>query len=165
MKNLYLLRHAKSSWASPGMKDFDRPLNERGLADAPEMAARLKASGARIDSIITSPALRTLTTARLVCSTLGLDKSIIREDRQIYLAGSSRLMHILSLLDDGIDAVLLVAHNPALTDLANDMARAGIDNLPTAGLVHVELPVEHWFEIGVGVGRVVNFDCPKNDDD
>jgi len=164
MKNLYLLRHAKSSWASPGMKDFDRPLNERGLADAPDMAMRLKTSGAAIDRIITSPALRTLTTARLVAATLGLDSDIIREDRQIYLAGSPRLMHVLSLLDDELNAVLLVAHNPALTDLANDVARAGIDNLPTAGLVHIELPIEHWLEIGLGVGRVVNFDYPRNHD-
>lgn len=164
MKNLYLLRHAKSSWASPGMKDFDRPLNERGLADAPAMASRLKARGASIDRIVTSPALRTLTTARLVCATLGLDKGIIREDRQIYLAGSSRLMHVLSMLDEEVDSVLLVAHNPALTDLANDVARAGIDNLPTAGLVHVELPIEHWFEIGLGAGQVANFDYPKNDE-
>lgn len=164
MKNLYLLRHAKSSWASPGMKDFDRPLNERGLADAPDMAVRLKASGAGIDRIITSPALRTLTTARLVAATLGLDNDVIREDRQIYLAGSPRLMHVLSLLDEELNGVLLVAHNPALTDLANDVARAGIDNLPTAGLVHIELPIEHWFEIGLGVGRVVNFDYPRNHD-
>src|SRR5690606_33099160 len=128
MKNLYLLRHAQSSWASPGMKDFDRPLNERGLADAPDMAMRLKTSGAAIDRTSTSPALRTLPTARLVAATLGLDSDIIREDRQIYLAGSPRLMHVLSLLDDELNAVLLVAHNPALTDLANDVARAGIDN-------------------------------------
>jgi len=164
MKNLYLLRHAKSSWASPGMKDFDRPLNERGLADAPDMAMRLKASGADIDRIITSPALRTLTTARLVAVTLGLDSDVIREDRQIYLAGSSRLMHVLSLLDDDLSGVLLVAHNPALTDLANDVARAAIDNLPTAGLVLIELPIEHWFDIGLGVGRVATFDYPRNHD-
>ena len=164
MKNLYLLRHAKSSWASPGMKDFDRPLNQRGLADAPEMAARLKQRGGTVDHIVTSPALRTLTTARLVCTTLGLDRSIIHEDRRIYLAGSSSLMHLLSLLDESVDSAMLVAHNPALTDLANDIARAGIDNLPTAGLVHIELPVEHWFEIGVGVGRVVTFDYPKHND-
>jgi len=164
MKNLYLLRHAKSSWASPGMKDFDRPLNERGLADAPDMAMRIKASGADIDRIITSPALRTLTTARLVAATLGLDSDVIREDRQIYLAGSSRLMHVLSLLDDDLSGVLLVAHNPALTDLANDVARAAIDNLPTAGLVHIELPIEHWFDIGLGVGRVATFDYPRNHD-
>ncbi|MCB1664896.1 MAG: histidine phosphatase family protein [Pseudomonadales bacterium] len=164
MKTLYLLRHAKSSWANPGQKDYDRPLNDRGMHDTPEMAARLRERGARVDLVVSSPAVRALSTATLMCEGLGIDPGAIVQDRQIYLAGSPKLMQIVSFMDESRDAAMLVAHNPALTDLANDLARAGIDNIPTCGLVAISLPVEHWAEVTPGAGQVLFFDFPKNPD-
>ncbi len=162
MKTLYLVRHAKSSWAVPGQRDFERALNERGLHDAPEMAVRLQQAGARIDVIVSSPAERALKTASLFCETWGVDPATIVQDRQIYLAGSPKLLQIISFLDEGFESAMLVAHNPALTDLANDLAHAGIDNIPTCGIVTIALPVEHWAEVLPGIGKVVSFDFPKN---
>ncbi len=164
MKILYLLRHAKSSWASPDTRDFDRPLNERGFEDAPEMGARLKERQARIDLVVSSPALRALTTATIVCDTLGIATDAIQQDRQIYLAGSPKLLQLISLFDDRAESAMLVAHNPALTDLANDLAHASIDNIPTSGLVTIELSIEHWYEVQFGHARLLNFDFPKNPD-
>lgn len=164
MKTLYLLRHAKSSWASPDTKDFDRPLNERGVEDALEVGVKLKTLGARIDVVVSSPALRALTTAILVCEGLGVATDEIQQNRQIYLAGSARLLQLISLFDDGAESAMLVAHNPALTDLANDLARAGIDNIPTSGLVTIELSIDHWHEVQFGQARMLNFDFPQNPD-
>lgn len=164
MKTLYLLRHAKSSWANPGQKDYDRPLNDRGLHDTPEMAERLRDRGVHVDLIVSSPAVRALSTATLMCEGLGIDPAAIVQDRQIYLAGSPKLMQIVSFLEERCDTAMLVAHNPALTDLANDLARAGIDNIPTCGLVAISLPVAHWAEVTPGVGKVLFFDFPKNPD-
>lgn len=164
MKTLYLLRHAKSSWATPGQKDYERPLNDRGLHDAPEMAKRLLERGAQLDLVVSSPAVRALTTATLVCKGMNLDPATIVENRQIYLAGSPKLMQIISLFDENCESAMLVAHNPALTDLANELAHAGIDNIPTCGLVSICLPVEYWAEVLPGVGRVLSFDFPKDAD-
>jgi phosphohistidine phosphatase len=162
MKTLYLLRHAKSSWAAPDQKDYDRPLDERGLQDAPEMAARLKARGVSVDLVVSSPALRALSTARIVCEVLGKGHACILENRQIYLAGSPKLQQLISLFDESADSAMLVAHNPALTDLANDLARAGIENIPTCGLVTLSLPIEHWAELQPGIATLVSFEFPEN---
>ena len=164
MKTLYLLRHAKSSWASPDVKDYDRPLNQRGFEDAPEMAARVKERGVTIDLVVSSPALRAITTATIFCEVLGKEVAKIVQDRQIYLAGSAKLLHLITLFDESANSVLLVAHNPALTDLANDLAHAGIDNIPTTGLVTLQLPVQHWFDVQPGQAHVTSFDFPKNPD-
>lgn len=164
MKTLYLLRHAKSSWANPGQKDYERPLNDRGLHDAPEMARRLLERDVRLDLVVSSPAVRALTTATLVCEVMNLDPADIVQDRQIYLAGSPKLMQIVSLFDESCESAMLVAHNPALTDLANELAHAGIDNIPTCGLVSICLPVEYWAEVLPGTGRVLAFDFPKAGD-
>jgi phosphohistidine phosphatase len=164
MKTLYLLRHAKSSWATPDQKDYDRPQDERGVLDAPEMAARMKASGIGLDLVVSSPALRALSTARIFCEVLGKSRDCIQENRQIYLAGSPKLQQLISFFDESASSALLVAHNPALTDLANDLARAGIDNIPTCGLVTLALPIEHWAELQPGIATLQSFDYPKNPD-
>ncbi len=164
MKTLYLLRHAKSSWATPDVKDFDRPLNERGFNDAPEMAERLQQRGEKIDLLVSSPALRAYTTATLFCEVLGINPDSIVQNRQIYLAGSPKLQQLISLFEESANSAMLVAHNPALTDLANDLAHAGIDNIPTCGLVVIQLPIEHWFDVQPGMGRLLRFDFPKNPD-
>jgi phosphohistidine phosphatase len=164
MKTLYLLRHAKSSWAAPEQKDYDRPLDERGLEEAAQMAARLMERSERPQLVISSPALRALSTARIVCETLGMPSEGIIENRQIYLAGSPKLQQLVSLFDESAVSAMLVAHNPALTDLANDLAHAGIDNIPTCGLVTLELPIEHWAELLPGSGRLRSFEYPNNPD-
>lgn len=164
MKTLYLLRHAKSSWAIPGQRDYDRPLNERGDADAPAMGARMRERNLGIDLVVSSPAVRALSTAQAICIELGLPLESIVQDRQIYLAGSSKLMQLISHFDESKCCAVLIAHNPALTDLANELARAGIDNIPTSGLVSIALPIQHWAEVLPGVGKVLDFDFPKNPD-
>ncbi len=164
MKTLYLLRHAKSSWAIPGQKDYDRPLNDRGLHDAPEMGQRMLARAIPIDKVVSSPAQRAISTAVAVCEQIGIDPKAIVQDRQLYLAGSPKLQQIVSFLDESCQCALIVAHNPALTDLANDLAHAGIENIPTAGLVGIELPVDYWAQVLPGIGKLVSFDYPKNPD-
>lgn len=164
MKTLYLLRHAKSSWAIPGQKDYDRPLNDRGIQDAPAMGVRMRERKLSVDLVVSSPAMRALSTAIAVCEELNLDPTIILQDRQIYLAGSAKLMQLISFFDESKSCALLVAHNPALTDLANELAHAGIDNIPTSGLVSIALPIQHWAEILPGVGTMIDFDFPKNPD-
>ncbi len=117
-----------------------------------------------IDTVVSSPANRAISTAVAICHELGIDPGSILQDRQIYLAGSPKLQQIVSFLDEGSQCAIIVAHNPALTDLANDLAHAGIDNIPTAGLVGIELPVEFWAEVVPGIGKMISYDFPKNSD-
>lgn len=166
MKTLYLLRHAKSSWDNPQLRDFDRPLNASGFRDAAMMAARLRTllqeKGEVLGTILSSPALRTCTTAEIVAATLNLEPDQLQMEPQIYLASSGRLLQLVRRFDDSVSAALVVAHNPALTDFANEMSNSSIDNIPTCGLVALQLPVTHWMEAEFGEARLLSEDFPND---
>jgi len=165
MKTLYLLRHAKSSWDNPQLRDFDRPLNASGFRDAAEMAARLQSLMQRkrevLGLILSSPALRTCTTAEIIAAKLNLEPEQVQLEPQIYLASSGRLLQLVRRFDDSISAALLVAHNPALTEFANELSSSSIENVPTCGLVELHLPITHWAEAELGEARLLSEDFPS----
>lgn len=162
MKRLTLLRHAKSSWEEPGLDDYHRPLNPRGRRDAPEMGRRLKATGQVPDLLISSPAVRAITTARMAAREMGFPEQRIIEDRSLYHAGASQLSRILRSLETLAGHVMLVGHNPGLTDFANHLSQVRIDNLPTASLFCIDLDVDDWGQLDPETGHFVYFDYPKN---
>lgn len=161
MKTLYLLRHAKSSWDDPELRDFERPLNERGLHDVPEMARRFKSRHDGPDCMVSSPATRAKTTATLMAEHIGFPVADIVSNSELYFAGSAMFLRAASLLDQDCQSAMLVGHNPAITEFANDMAAATIDNIPTCGLVELSLPIEQWADIDTGIATLVEFDYPK----
>jgi phosphohistidine phosphatase len=161
MKQLFLVRHAKSSWDHPEFADFDRPLNQRGERNAPEMAERLSRRGIRPDLIVTSPARRALETARVVAKALHYPLTALREEGRIYEAGIPALLDVIRGLDPAATTAMLVGHNPGLTDLCNVLTEARIDNVPTTGIATITLEVEGWTEVEAGSGRLVDFDYPK----
>ncbi len=164
MKTLYLLRHAKSSWDDPKMRDFDRPLNETGLRDAPRMAARLgellREGNRELGIILCSPALRTRTTAEMFASLLNVPSERIQLEPQIYLASSGRLLQLVRRLDDSAATAMIVGHNPALTDFANDLGKAAIENIPACGLVALEIDAEQWSQTEFGNTRCASMEVP-----
>lgn len=161
MKTLYLLRHAKSGKDNPDLKDFERPLAERGIRDLPVMAERFKAKNGHVDCIICSPAVRTKTTAKMFAEGIGFPSDEIGSNPELYFAGSNMFLKAASLLDDEYDAAMLVGHNPAITDFANEMASSDIKNIPTCGLVQLALPIDAWAEIEFSSAELVDFDYPK----
>lgn len=163
MKRLTILRHAKSSWDDPSLPDFDRPLNGRGRRSAPEMGRRLKARGEVPDLVISSPAQRAITTARMACRELGFPEARIVEERALYLATADQTLGILRSLETLAAHVMIVGHNPGLTDFANLLSDARIDNLVTASLFVTEFDVEDWSELVPGEGRFVYYDFPRNE--
>src|SRR5215510_7119839 len=106
MKTLYLLRHAKSSWDDHSLKDFDRPLNERGLKAAPKIGAYMRKEKLRPDLVLSSPALRAKQTTTLVCEAAGLT-GVVNFDERIYEASARRLLEIVAGLGDDLGAVML----------------------------------------------------------
>lgn len=161
MKTLTLFRHAKSSWDDPGLVDFDRPLNARGKRDAPVMAQRLKAAGIRPSLIISSPANRAWATAKIVAGEISYPAEFLQRDRDLYHAGASRLLDVIAAQDEGFKNMLVVAHNPGLTTLANDLVPGVSSNLPTAGFVAVEVESDTWDLRGRQSARLLTYDYPK----
>lgn len=161
-KFLYLIRHAKSSWKDTSLRDFDRPLNQRGKRDAPEMGRRLASSGVIADLMLTSPAKRALTTCRILAKEIDYPSAAIEQDEDIYHAGPSTLIDVVNEIDDTWRTVLLFGHNPGFTDFANRLNNTGIDNIPTCGIVLCRFDVDSWKEIRFGSGKQVFFDYPKN---
>lgn len=159
-KRLTLLRHAKAQPVDDPAADRQRPLNERGERDAPLMGQRLRDSGARPSLVLTSPAMRALQTARLVARELVYPQEFLQREADLYLASPATILEVLARQDDAFNDVLLCGHNPGLTDLANRLTAAGIDNVPTCGLVVIEAPIRRWRDLGPGA-RLVLFDCPK----
>jgi phosphohistidine phosphatase len=164
MKRLTLLRHAKSSHhRGPPLSDRKRPLSDRGERDAPLMGTRLKARKARPSLIVTSPAIRALKTARLVAEALGYPQEFLHIEESLYLAEWDKILETIAMQDDAFSDVLLVGHNPGLTDLANRLLPdLNLSNLPTAGALAIDFATERWSEIGRSEARLAYYDYPKN---
>ncbi|TBV80304.1 MAG: histidine phosphatase family protein [Desulfobulbaceae bacterium] len=161
MKTLCLLRHAKSSWKSSALNDFDRPLNNRGKSDAPSMARRLAAYAFAPELIVASPAKRTSKTALIFAEVLGYPEERIIYNEDIYTADLAGLVAVLRGINAGVDRVLLVGHNPFITILGEWLSGGKFVNIPTCGLVGLGLPLDSWQEIQQGDGKVLFYDYPK----
>lgn len=161
MKNLIIIRHAKSSWDDPGLADFDRPLNKRGKRDAPLMGGLLRDRELYPDRIVSSPASRASKTARLIAEAVGYDPGAIDFRDNLYLAGLPALVELVRGFDDTWGRVYLIGHNPELTELCNFLAGEDIANIPTAGVAAIEFAVDSWAYVMAGAGRLAFFDYPK----
>ena len=165
MKKIILFRHAKAAQAEPGMRDFDRPLKERGKKDAILMGERIKARGISPDLILSSPAKRAKKTAKLVARQIGYSKDRIQYDQKIYDTNASYLFKLLKAQDDRHDIVMLFGHNPDLSLLTESLLvqQPDFSGLPTAGVSCIEFDVDHWEQLKKGQGRAVFIDYPKRD--
>ena len=144
MKKLLLVRHAKSSWSDFSIKDFDRPLNDRGKHDAPMMAKRLLDKKIAIDAFIASPAKRAKKTAELFVKTYHGDKDDIIFIDELYLAEPPVFFELISQISDKYDTIAVFSHNNGITAFANQLTGARIDELPTCGIFAVKIPIKHW---------------------
>jgi phosphohistidine phosphatase len=161
MKTLYLVRHAKSSWKYPNLDDFERPLNKRGRKNAPFMGSVLKKLKVAPDLLISSPANRAATTARIIADTIDYPLEKIQYNETIYASSEYDLVQVIQQLDNSVNRVMLVSHNPALTDLANSIGDTAISNIPTCGVFCVNLNISSWAKIGEQRGKLKFFEFPK----
>ena len=161
MKTVYLVRHAKSSWDHPDLRDIERPLNERGLRDAPLMAKVLKSKGVKPDAIISSPAVRALTTASFFKIELGLEGEDLLVRDEIYEAIPMTILTLLKLLPEDYEKVLIFGHNPTFTSVANMFSKDYISDIPTCGIVEIQMEVDHWQDFNGKKGKVTGYYYPK----
>ena len=159
MKTLLLLRHAKSGWKDNGVRDFDRPLNQRGMKAAPAMGKLIRKRKLQPDLVLSSPAERARQTTQLVIEAAGL-KTELRYDERIYEAGVARLLEIISQIDDEVNVAMLVGHNPGFEELQEALTGEA-QALPTAALACIELNIEKWNKLRARTGRLEWLATPK----
>lgn len=167
-RRLILLRHAKSSWDNPGLRDFDRPLSGRGRRDAPRMGAYLVEQGIEPDRVLVSPSARTRETWELVAGVLGVDPEV-EFAPDLYHGAPRGMLDLVREQDDGYRAVMLVAHNPGTEDLVNRLCGSGepdalrrlASKYPTCGLAEIRVDCERWSHLSWGQGELLRFVVPR----
>lgn len=161
-RKLLVVRHAKSSWANPLQSDFERPLNDRGERDAPIMGQILKKAGMVPDLIISSTAKRAAQTAKKLAMELGYDIKAIKWHEKLYHCIPAVFEEVLYEVGDDVKTVMIVAHNPGITDFVNELSPAfKIDNMPTCGVVGASFELSEWNEISRVKKSVILFEYPK----
>jgi phosphohistidine phosphatase len=147
MKTIYIVRHAKSSWENPGLSDDQRPLLEKGKKRTKKVIDFLHEKNVKVDYIMSSHAVRAMETARIYAHALNYPVDQIKVESQIYYSNGERIFNQFYDLDNKYQSVMIVGHNPAFTDFANNFLRPMIDNLPTSGVVSVSFKTDKWEEI------------------
>jgi phosphohistidine phosphatase len=160
MKTLFLVRHAKSSWNEPGLPDKDRPLNDRGKRDAPKMGERLAKQDVKPDFILSSPASRALKTARIIAKRLDYKLKDILVDDRLYAAEADDLLHVIRELGDKPKSVMLIGHNPELTELAHRLSNK-ITRMPTCAVAEFMFDAKSWSSTGKDKPARVTLYTPK----
>ncbi len=159
MKQLILVRHAKSSWSDMLISDIERPLNSRGKRNAPFMAQKLKEIVKNIDTFYVSPAKRARKTAKVFLKDFSNAKWNIVEE--IYEAYVSTLEDVIYSIPYEIDTAIMFGHNPGFTALTNRYAKSMIDNLPTCGIVIIDFKGENWSKFHPTSASVSDILFPK----
>jgi phosphohistidine phosphatase len=160
MKTLFLVRHAKSSRDDPSLPDRDRPLDARGKQDAPKMGKRLAKRDVKLDLVLSSPALRALTTAHLIAEEVGYKRKDIVVDNRLYVSSADDLLAVIRALDKKLSCVMLFGHNPEFTDLAHRLSSEIID-MPTCAVVEFNFDTKAWSDVGELRPAKVALDCPR----
>jgi len=162
VKILLIIRHAKSDQSFFG-NDFERPLNERGKKDAPEMAKRLLDRDINIDAFVASPAKRAKRTAELFCETYKQNTDDIIFISALYHAPAREFYEVIKTLDDKLDTIAIFAHNPGISYFVNELVSdTRVDNMPTCAIFAVKVYIEHWKDFASAKKELLFFDYPKS---
>ena len=161
MKQLLIIRHAKSSWAIAGQDDFERPLNDRGHRDAPMMAERLLDKKVDIDAFISSPANRALTTAGYFAKAYGVQKKEVLLFKELYHAATSTFYEVIGKTANDANTVAVFSHNPGITSFVNELTLTKIDNMPTCAVFAVKADCKNWQDFRTAKKNFWFFDYPK----
>jgi phosphohistidine phosphatase len=159
---LTLIRHAKTEPARPGQEDWDRVLEPRGQRDAPEMARRLKQITPKVDRVLSSPAVRAITTATIMTRELGVSAQKVQQDERLYLASPKDMLAVIRELGERSRHLMVVGHNPGMTEFADKISsERGIDNMPTCAIYTLQFEIAAWSELEWDSGVDAELDYPK----
>lgn len=159
MKTLYIVRHAKSSWAFD-LPDHDRPLGKRGRKDVTKMGAHWSEHQPKPEVLISSTASRAFYTALHLCDQMKIDEGKIKLSRNLYHAGVFETISIIQKAPS-CDHLAIFGHNPGFTSVSNALSNTQIDNIPTCGIVGIEFNIDTWSQLSEGSGKQLFFYYPK----
>lgn len=161
MKQVILVRHAKSDWDSSIANDIDRPINEQGRQQAQVMAKKLLKKHIKVDAFISSPAVRAFTTASYFAEAYKTTATAIIKMPELYHAYSFDFFDVINNLDNSINNVVLISHNPGITDFANRLTETRIDHMPTCSVFAVQALTDDWKDFQKQKKKFLFFDYPK----
>jgi phosphohistidine phosphatase len=161
MKTLYIVRHAKSGWEHGVTTDFDRTLSERGMRTAPLMASVLKEKKVMPDLVISSPANRAITTAKLFCDVLDYPDNLIQQKFELYEGETGALLDTIREIPDSCRTAMIFGHNPSLLEFANLFSGKNLDSLAPCGVVRIDLYVRCWSDSSYSKGKTVWYEMPE----
>lgn len=162
MKQLIIVRHAKSSWDIATLNDFDRTLNERGHSDAPAMAKRLVEKKINIDLFVSSTAVRALTTATYFAKAYNQSAEHIFKVKELYHAAPAIFYKVVSEIDNKYNSVALFSHNPGITEFVNELTQTRIIDMPTCGIFAIKFSADNWQNFDTTKKDFWFFDYPKS---
>tara|TARA_B100001029_G_C14985333_1_gene408611 strand:+ start:427 stop:924 length:498 start_codon:yes stop_codon:yes gene_type:complete len=145
MKQLIIIRHCKSSWLDSSLSDYERPLNKRGRNDGYKMSNELSKKIKHVDLLISSSSIRTKLTSNIFIDKININEIQYRDD--FYHSSSENIISILEKINNSFKSVIIIGHNPGFTDLVNKLTNINLFNLPTTGIVIVDLNIKNWDQI------------------
>ena len=163
MKYLLLNRHAKSPWGNLNVSDHDRELSKQGFLEAKRMGERFLIRRMKFDSMITSSALRALTTCQSIALELNFNIENIKIDKNIYGATDQQLKRIICKIDNNINRLAIFGHNPTLHMLSEDIYGKVIESFPTCAAIFVKFETNQWGDCFKCDREVIFFDWPENE--
>ena len=161
-KQLFIVRHGKSSWEYEDVDDIDRPLKTKGINDAYVMARRLASKNKKPQLILSSPANRALHTSLIFARILDYPLSNLRVNETIYNGDENDILQLIHETDDSISTLMIFGHNPFSTDLSNFFLKDKLDKLPTAGITSLNFKAERWEDISKDNVSTELVDYPDN---
>lgn len=161
MKYLTLIRHAKPSWNNPSLTDFDRPLNKRGISDAPRVGTELEQAGISFDRVLCSDARRARQTLSLLRQGVAIDDDVIEYRPDMYGASAHHLLSCLAEQQDINSDIALVGHNPGMEDLANSLADEVVGAMSTCNVVQIGFDCDSWSDLSSASGKVALIIRPR----
>ena len=159
MKKLIIVRHSKSSWKDLSLTDFHRPLNNRGKSDGPIMSRYLSSKINRIDFLHSSSSVRTFETSKFFISKIEFKN--IKYDDNLYHGSAHSIISFIKNYPDHYNTVMIIAHNPGLTNLINMITHINIDNFPTTGIANIDFDCDSWNYISIENSNLVDLKFPK----
>ncbi len=162
MKTLYLIRHAKSDWSNPGLKDFDRPINSRGERVAPKMGRELFAKGVQPDYICCSPSKRTRQTVAYICEGIRFNEEDVDYKEEVYEASTGAMLRVINAISDEHNSAMIVGHNPSTSYIAEYLTDEILNNIPTCGVLKINFEIESWKHVSKSTGILEWYIYPKD---
>ncbi|MFI5171437.1 MAG: SixA phosphatase family protein [Chitinophagales bacterium] len=161
MKTLLIIRHAKSDWGNGELHDIERPLADRGIRDAGVMGKLLVKKGVQPDLMVSSPALRAFSTCRIISDLTGYDKNMIRVEQVLYFGTVDDIIQIIEKIEPDVETVCIFGHNPTFSILANKLCKGFEEEMPTCGIVALELISKDSGSLHAGNSKLLWFEYPK----